>query len=168
MPTKPHSQLSEGVGAETIRRNDECFAMTGRVARLDDCQPGRWHRTPDQRCAPPSDHARELQTTVTAADQFIDVSGMACAQALQLRTAGQSDSAEHQRQWYATQRDDRAAERQHMHKRYGRAERGRSFQGEIQIAGQSRLKISVPLVPPKPKEFDSAARIGISRAVSGA
>ena len=167
MPTKPHSQLSEGVGAEAIRRNDECFAMTRHVTRLNDCQPRQWHRTSNQRCAPLRGHARELQATVTAADEFIGVD-RACAQTLQLRTARQCDPAEYQRQRQPTQRDRGAAERQHMHKRYGRAKRGRSFQGEIQIDGQSRLKISVPFVPPKPKEFDSAARIGISRAVSGA
>lgn len=33
--------------------------------------------------------------------------------------------------------------------------------------GQTRLKISVPLVPPNPKEFESAVRIGMRRAVFG-
>ena len=32
---------------------------------------------------------------------------------------------------------------------------------------QTRVKISVPLVPPNPNEFESAARIGIARAVFG-
>lgn len=34
-------------------------------------------------------------------------------------------------------------------------------------ADHARRKISVPFVPPKPKEFDKAARIGIFRAVFG-
>jgi len=33
--------------------------------------------------------------------------------------------------------------------------------------GQMRLKMSVPLVPPNPKEFESAVRIGMRRAVFG-
>ena len=33
--------------------------------------------------------------------------------------------------------------------------------------GQTRLKINVPLVPPNPKEFESAVRIGMRRAVFG-
>ncbi len=38
--------------------------------------------------------------------------------------------------------------------------------GEVK-PGQTRLKISVPLVPPNPKEFESAVRIGMRRAVFG-
>jgi len=33
--------------------------------------------------------------------------------------------------------------------------------------GQTRFNISVPLVPPNPKEFESAVRIGMRRAVFG-
>lgn len=40
--------------------------------------------------------------------------------------------------------------------------------GEERRSGrQIREKISVPLVPPNPKEFESAARMGIGRAVIG-
>lgn len=170
MPTKPHSQAAEGIGADTIRRNDQCFAPPSRIARLHDRQPRGRYRTSDQGDAPSGDRSCpcELQATVTATGQLIGVRCATAAQTLQLGMAGHCDSAQHQRERHAMQRGHGAAESQQMHKRYGRAERGRSFQDEVQIAGQSRLKISVPLVPPNPKEFDSAARIGISRALSGA
>jgi len=168
MPTKPHSQATKGIGADAIRRDDECLAMACCVARLHDCQPRRGHRAPDQRGASSSGCPRELQATVAAADQVIRIRCATRAQTLQLRMARQRDSAQHERQRRTMQRDDGAAERQHVHKRYGRAKRGRSLQEKMHVAGQSRLKISVPLVPPKPNEFDNAARIGISRAVRGA
>lgn len=43
----------------------------------------------------------------------------------------------------------------------------RFFNGTVEKSNQSRRKISVPLVPPKPKELESATSIFISRAVLG-
>lgn len=46
-------------------------------------------------------------------------------------------------------------------------ERPRWPEPHPQRVAQTRVKIRVPFVPPKPNELDSAARMGISRAVCG-
>lgn len=60
-----------------------------------------------------------------------------------------------------------AAERVNQHQHRSQASRTAQAQTQDARAAQTCRKTRVPLVPPNPNEFDSATRIGISRAVFG-
>ena len=70
------------------------------------------------------------------------------------------------RRWRRQTRHDRG-ERGSVRDDHRRRQPPGGAELHAQAIAQTRAKIRVPLVPPKPNEFDSAARIGISRAWSG-
>jgi hypothetical protein len=166
-PLKPDPQLPEGIPGSRVREQQHPPSTPPGATQAQDDQPRgrprgmcRPHRMLPPRPVPPPSGAVLLE--------FHPDHRAGKAQQGIRRGAGRRNRNARADQCEGNSREACHGRRQRQQMGSGQDHRQGPGGLQLDAAGrQTLVNIRVPLVPPNPKEFDSAARIGMRRAVPG-